>query len=325
MTALALPYRSVTTLNTVHCMDALALLRALPAGSVDAVITDPPYGFALDSWDIKPDIDALVAEYWRVLKSPGFIAFTIQPLASVAPPPLFEWAWYLHQSPFKFHEMVTWLKRNTGAYGNGLCKAYENILIYCKGRARYHNVKGPYTDVKVPGVMFDAISIEGIQRHISNLRQEINGSDPAIRVGGTRHVAHFRRGLKPSLRAPEYANFTNVWSFLPENKRKADGDKPHASMKPLVMIERLVDLLTAPGDLVLDPFVGSGTTAIAARNLGRHFIAGDLSPEYVQIARDRLAAPWQPSLFDAPAAQDSADDAPGEDVRQAGLFEEMNA
>jgi tRNA G10 N-methylase Trm11 len=70
------------------------------------------------------------------------------------------------------------------------------------------------------------------------------------------------------------------------------------------MFEYLIRTYTQPGELVLDPCVGSGTTALAARNTGRHFICGDMERKYVDIARQRLAAPWTPPLFvDEPAAE----------------------
>ncbi len=57
----------------------------------------------------------------------------------------------------------------------------------------------------------------------------------------------------------------------------------------LDLLKGAVATYSKPGDLVLDPFLGSGTTAIACQELGRHFIGGDSSPEYVAIARERVA------------------------------------
>lgn len=66
----------------------------------------------------------------------------------------------------------------------------------------------------------------------------------------------------------------------------------HPTQKPVPLFRYLIRTYTQPGDLVLDPVVGSGTTALAAREEGRHFICGDISPEYVDIARSRLAQPY---------------------------------
>ena len=65
----------------------------------------------------------------------------------------------------------------------------------------------------------------------------------------------------------------------------------HPAPFPVELPRRLIELLSFRGDTVLDPFVGSGSTAIAARDVERHFVGVDISPKYVQLARERLGAP----------------------------------
>jgi len=67
----------------------------------------------------------------------------------------------------------------------------------------------------------------------------------------------------------------------------------HPTQKPVLLMQALIELTTQPGQIVLDPFCGSGTTAVAARNTNRHYLACDISPEFCDIARERLA----PDLF----------------------------
>lgn len=68
------------------------------------------------------------------------------------------------------------------------------------------------------------------------------------------------------------------------------GDMPdHPTPKPLEFMRRLICRLTEPGDVICDPFMGSGTTAVAAILEGRHFVGCDISPEYVETARKRIA------------------------------------
>lgn len=63
----------------------------------------------------------------------------------------------------------------------------------------------------------------------------------------------------------------------------------HPTQKPVKLMQALIALTTKPGQVVLDPFAGSGSTAVAARNLGRHFIAYEINADYAAIARERLA------------------------------------
>lgn len=67
-----------------------------------------------------------------------------------------------------------------------------------------------------------------------------------------------------------------------------EGEMIHPAQKPLSVVEHLVTCMCPKGGLVLDAFCGSGTTAVAARNTGRNFIAFDVSDEFCQISRNRL-------------------------------------
>lgn len=90
----------------------------------------------------------------------------------------------------------------------------------------------------------------------------------------------------------------NTGERFPKTVLKYDGEMGlHPTQKPLPLWVYLLRTYTRPGELVLDPTCGSGTTAIAARNEGRHFICGDSDPGYVQIARDRLAQPYTIPMF----------------------------
>lgn len=76
------------------------------------------------------------------------------------------------------------------------------------------------------------------------------------------------------------------------NSNRIDTD--HPTQKPLELFEYLIRTYTQPADLVCDFCCGSGTTALAARNLNRNYIVGDITPQYVEVARRRLAQPFTP-------------------------------
>jgi modification methylase len=71
---------------------------------------------------------------------------------------------------------------------------------------------------------------------------------------------------------------------------KVDGRKGHPTQKPEALLHRVILAATDPGDLILDPFFGSGTTGAVARRLGRHYLGIDNNAEYVRLARERIAA-----------------------------------
>ena len=87
---------------------------------------------------------------------------------------------------------------------------------------------------------------------------------------------------------------------------KEDGKKAHPTQKPEALLHRAVIASTRPGDLILDPFFGTGTTGVVAKRLGRHFIGLEQDTAYVRLARARLAAtePAQPDELEAPGRRE---------------------
>lgn len=84
----------------------------------------------------------------------------------------------------------------------------------------------------------------------------------------------------------EWIEYTNgLWSFAPENKQKEYG---HPAMFPVELPKRLIKMLSYEGDLVLDPFMGSGSTGVACVNTNRNFIGIELDEEYFKIAEKRI-------------------------------------
>lgn len=108
---------------------------------------------------------------------------------------------------------------------------------------------------------------------------------------------NFRRAVKRKVREekglpfentiskPEFMELTlDVWNFPPESAKRIG----HPAPFPVELPRRLIELYTFKGDLVLDPFSGSGSTAIAALRSDRHYVGYDLDPDYVALAQQRL-------------------------------------
>ena len=75
-----------------------------------------------------------------------------------------------------------------------------------------------------------------------------------------------------------------------KERRKVNGEKAHATQKPEALLYRVLLASTNPGDVVLDPFFGTGTTGAVAKKLGRHFIGIERAPEYIKVAEQRIAS-----------------------------------
>lgn len=81
------------------------------------------------------------------------------------------------------------------------------------------------------------------------------------------------------------AGTLSVWEILPESAKRVGHPAPY----PVALVDRLIRLLSFREDVVLDPFIGSGTTAVAALNAGRHFVGYEVEPSYIDLARERIS------------------------------------
>jgi site-specific DNA-methyltransferase (adenine-specific) len=85
----------------------------------------------------------------------------------------------------------------------------------------------------------------------------------------------------------------DVWDFPscqgPERLKDSAGKSAHPTQKPLKIFKRLIEMASKKGDIVLDPFIGVGTTAIASEELGRKWIGIDSNPKYIKLSNDRIS------------------------------------
>lgn len=264
--------------NTVHQIDALDLLRALPDASVDCVLTDPPYGTTACAWDTPIDLPAWWAAVRRVVKRNAAIVMTAsQPFTSAlvmsnANEYRHDWVWHkkYHSNPFVAETQPL--------------RVIESVLVFGLHTPNYY----PQSEAR-----------PDIYRR-PNPRVTTNGET----LNGKRHISVSQLG---STMCPD--NF--LYFPLPHPTDREGG---HPTQKPVALFEYLIRTYTRPGDLVVDPFGGSGTTAVAARNLGRRYITGDTDAGYCAIMRRRLSEPYTPQMFAEEA--DAVDDAP----RQVEMF-----
>ncbi len=255
--------------------DAREVLPTLPEDSIDAVITDPPYGHLGISYD-SPDVFLeVIPELQRCLKGEGFLAFF------AGFPALAEWC-VAASKHWKFAEHIVWVKRNI-LPNYRLGRGHENIIIYRGTRPAFYETKGPYMDVKLPLLATDCISVEALKRRDAALL-----SGKRDRPSNIVSQPEFKRFNTATDIAPKDMNFSTVWSFLPVNCAVRDGQYRHPAEKPEPIIERLVEMLTPKGATVLDPFAGSGTVSAVCSRKRRRCISIEINPKYARIAQARL-------------------------------------
>jgi len=298
--------------------DCLKVMRSMADNSVDASVTDPPYGILKHKIEQPVDIKLFFAECERILKPNSFICYFGQQ------PTLTEWNQIAFQY-FNYKTEIIWYKRQRSSPMNDIGRVYENIMVCMKGKRKVNPVTRPFCDVKESLAEFtEWSSIKKMLFDMKTLLRNESRFKDAVHFLSSTDSSLFANG-KPSRRndyatcckvnsVPHYLSHTktsvngilpqNLVAFTVHNKQsldisgegKGDHNVKHPTVKPIELMEYLLDLMTQPGDVVFDPFMGSGTTGIACKNLERDFIGIELDPEYFQIAQQRIEAA-------APAAQ----------------------
>jgi len=262
--------------------DCLEIMPTLEAGSVDAIITDLPYGTTACEWDSIIPLDEMWKQVKRVLKVNGvFVTTAAQPFTSVLVNSNLKW--------FKY-EMI-WDKNYSGA--PGLAKhrpmpSHENIEVFGSGAITYNPQmrKGkPYTDVR------------------KNAGELLKNNEH--KLGYRVHQPVINNGFRYPM------------SVIFEQKYNVEGQ--HPTQKPVALYEYLINTYTNFGETVLDICMGSGTTIEAAIKTGRKSIGIERDPKYFSVAEKRIRqAAQQPALFHA--TQQSVQRTGGESAANLSLF-----
>jgi site-specific DNA-methyltransferase (adenine-specific) len=248
--------------------DCLELLGSLADGSVDLVVADPPYAIAKEDWDEFASIevyldwcDRWMSEVERVLAPHGsaYVCGFSEILADVKA-----------RSARRFAgcRWLVWYYRNKANLGSDWGRSHESILHLRKSREARIDVDA----VRVPYNDHTKRYPERVQSVSSQYGQ---GRPPAERR--VRWEPH-PLGAKPR----DVIEIPVLCNGMSEKTE-------HATQKPEELVNRLILASSRAGGLVVDPFVGSGTTAVVAERLGRRWIAGDADARYVGLTRGRLA------------------------------------
>lgn len=259
----------------IYNLDCLEALKKIPAESFPLTITSPPYNIGKEYEECLPLNQYLswcvewIQEIYRLTYPSGAfwlnLGYTSIPgSAKAIPIPYLLW----DKIPFYLIQEIVW---NYGAGVAGkkfFSPRNEKILWYVKDPNNYiFNLD----EIRDPNVKYP--------------NQKKNGK---IKVN------------------PLGKNPTDVWSFpkVTSGKNRASKERTsHPAQFPIAVIDRIVKASSNPGDLILDPFLGSGTTAIAALTLNRSVIGFEIKPEYCEIAAQRIKNHLesiniiQPSLF----------------------------
>ncbi len=257
--------------------DCGKVLQGFPADSVDLIFTSPPYADQRKKTYGGVSPDEYVAwflpkaeQFLRVLKPTGTFILNIKErvVDGERHTYVIEMILEMRRQGWLWTEEFMWHKKNSypGKWPNRFRDNWERLIQFNK--ARKFNM---YQDsVMIPVG-------DWAKDRLSNLSETDKTRDESrVGSGFGKNVSNW---LGRDLVYP-----TNVIHMATECS-----NRNHSAAFPIDLPKWFVRLFTQPGDLVLDPFIGSGTTAVAAVQLGRRYTGIDLSPEYVEMSRSRLA------------------------------------
>lgn len=256
--------------------DAIEVLQQYPDNFVDLIVTSPPYADQRKSTygGIHPDeyVDWFIPyskEFLRVLKPTGSFALNIKEKVSKGERHTYviELILALKKQGWLWTEEYVWHKRNCfpGKWPNRFRDAWERILHFNKEKQfnmYQENVMVPMGD--------------WAKSRLKNLSETDKRRDNS-RVG-----SGFGKNVSAWV-GRELAYPTNVLHLATESS-----NKKHSAVFPKELPSWFMKLFTQPGDVVLDPFLGSGTTSIAALELDRNSLGIDILPDYFELATSNL-------------------------------------
>jgi site-specific DNA-methyltransferase (adenine-specific) len=268
---------------TIYCGECgQVMVDVLEADSIDLTVTSPPYDDLREYNGYVFDFEAIAGQLWRVTAQGGVVVWVVGDATANGSETLnsFRQALYFKQLGFNAHDTMIYKAAGVGAKGShkSYWQAFEFMFVFSKAEPKTINL----------------------------IRDKPNTN--AGLVHGPSGIKHneLKSRMANGYKTQQYGIRENVWLFYTGNTN-GDDLTIHPAPFPEALARDHIISWSNPGDLVLDPMVGSGTTLKMAQQLGRRAIGIEISEEYCRIAVDRLR---QPSFWSIPEpAQNGKDKA----------------
>ena len=252
--------------------DCLERMEEIPDGSVDMILTDPPYGTTACKWDSIIPLEPMWEQLKRIIKPNGAIVMTAsQPFTTTliaSNMKMFKYCW-------------VWDKiKPYGVFGAKLkpLKRCEDIVVFSSG----FTANGSKKNMPYYPQMTDAKT--------ENVRPANKGSNNTDFVNGKRNKKVINKSdtnYNPEKRYPD-----GVIKISSYSKEVNSLNRVHPTQKPVSLMEYLIKTYTNESETVLDFTMGSGSTGVACKNLNRKFIGIEMDEGYFNIAKKRIGEAW---------------------------------
>lgn len=253
--------------NKIYCGDCLEVMKDIEDNSVDLVITSPPYDGLRTYKGYVFDFENIALELYRVIKIGGTMVWVVNDAVENGSETLtsFKQAIYFKEvAGFNMHDTMIWEKPTfANPSSNRYHQLFEYMFVLSKGKQKTFNP-------------------------IKDKENKWSGKYP-FGINTNRQKDGKMKAKKRTI-VQQYGMRSNIWEIPTSAQENPCKSIEHPATFPKSLAHDNIISWSNEWDIVLDPFLGSGTTAVAAIRTGRRFIGIEISPEYCKIAQKRIDA-----------------------------------
>lgn len=256
--------------EVIYNEDCLQTMDKMGAGSVDFVITSPPYDSIRNYNGFEFNFESTAQHLFKIIKPGGVVVWVVADatIDGSESGTSFRQALYFKEIGFRLHDTMIYYKNNPMPQtGNRYHQHFEYMFAFSKGTPK----------------TFNPIMEETKYKGLANMKNR-----------GTTGSLDYQKVERTTMKKVGNVFFYSVGGGISTKDRIAFS---HPAIFPEKLVQDQINTWTNEGDLVYDPFMGSGTTAKVAQLLGRHWIGSEISSDYVSIANERLKEYMIKDLF----------------------------
>lgn len=250
-------------IDKIYNESNLDTIARMENNSIDLVVTSPPYDGLRKYNGYCFDFEALAKGLYRVMKEGGVVVWIVNDATvdGSETGTSFRQALYFKECGFNLHDTMIWAKDGGGAVGSNLAytQNFEYMFVFSKGRPKTTNL----------------------------IKDKQNLSFGQDKSGIGRRKADGSLKVESRKESSQFSKRNNWWLLVPG---KEEGSEFHPAVFPEKLVRDHIISWSNEGDIVYDPFSGSGTTAKVAYMNKRHYIGSEISKEYYEKANKRIDA-----------------------------------
>ena len=270
------------------CLKAMKM-KEMKTGSIDCIITDPPYQYLKHILDVPFDEKVFFKECFRVLKNNRCLVFFGRGES------FYRWNTICNQIGFKFKEELIWFKKYSSSPFTPIGRVHETLVVLEKGKRVLNKVYIDYIDYRESLEEYKAL-INVFKRSINFIKKANTYEEfkelKEDSFKGERTIKHCITGNKGKSLSRKRSTvksiikgrkLSSILSIVREHYRFI-----HPTQKPVKLLKQLIQLTSEKHDIILDPFAGSGSLGVSCNSLKRKFILIERNKDFFKSMKERL-------------------------------------